>query len=129
MLAVDDDEAKSRPSDFRLVCERQCQHYRYLDASERERHEEDPRGNGNQSFFTPYAVKKFIENPVNAGKIRYEIRKSTLAEDYVYKPNAQDDYKVYEGLHEAIVDDETFQRAKERRDHESFAFPCKRIIM
>lgn len=87
------------------------------------------RGNGNQSFFTPYAVKKFIENPVNAGKIRYEIRKSTLAEDYVYKPNAQDDYKVYEGLHEAIVDDETFQRAKERRDHESFAFPCKRIIM
>ena len=87
-----------------------------------------PRGNGSQSFFTPYAVKKIIENPVYAGKIRYGVRKSTLVEgsDNVYRPKAQDDYKVYEGLHEAIVDDDTFRRAKERRDRESVAFPRKR---
>ena len=65
------------------------------------------------------SVKKIIENEHYLGKIRYYAHKiEYVVEDLTVtkKKVAVDDYQLFDGMHEAIIDEETFNRAKAKQD-------------
>ena len=69
------------------------------------------------SHFTRSTVLKILDNPVYAGKIAYgknatEKVKGTRDQ---YRRVKQDEYLLADGLHEAIIDPETWEAAKAKR--------------
>jgi DNA invertase Pin-like site-specific DNA recombinase len=65
------------------------------------------------------SIKKILENEHYTGKIRYyahkmshEVKDLTVTK----KKIAVKDYKLFDGMHDAIIDEETFYRAKAKRD-------------
>lgn len=80
-----------------------------------------PRKNGGKPYFTADLIRKIISNPVYNGKIRYGYRAKEMVKG---KPNQsrqviQDDYLLSEGIHEAIVNDDVWQKAQEKRKKQS----------
>ena len=76
-----------------------------------------PRGNMKKSTFSTGFVLKVIDNPVYNGKIAFGRRRTELIkgghnETKVVK---SDDYEVFEGQHDAIIDDDTWNAAREKR--------------
>ena len=79
------------------------------------------RQNNTIPGFSESFVKKVLANPVYAGKIAYGRRKTekkpgTHNEMHIV---AQDDYPVYEGMHEAIISEEMWNIVEERRKKKS----------
>ena len=77
----------------------------------------EPRGNGKYQLFTSHFIKLVLDNPVYCGKIAYGRRATekidgTRNEYHVVK---QDSYEVYDGRHEAIVDEATWNEAQLKR--------------
>lgn len=65
------------------------------------------------------SVKKIIGNEHYIGKIRYYAHKiEHVVENLtvIKKKVAVDDYKLFDGMHEAIIDEETFNRAKAKQN-------------
>ena len=69
-----------------------------------------PRQNGHNEYFSTNFVKKALHNPVYNGKIAYGRRKAekVYGTRNEYKRINQKEYLLVDGLHEAIVDDETW---------------------
>ena len=69
-----------------------------------------PRQNGHNEYFSTNFVKKALHNPVYNGKIAYGRRKAEKVHGTrnEYKRINQKEYLLVDGLHEAIVDDETW---------------------
>ncbi len=83
-----------------------------------------PRGNMKKSTFAANYIAKVLENPVYTGKIAFGRRqtqqvKGGRGETKMVRTN---DYEIYEGQHEAIIDDETWKAAQERRAAHSKPF-------
>ena len=75
-----------------------------------------PRG----KRWSPDAIRTVLENPVYTGKIRWNDRKAVLVVDNGQfrktRPKTSDDERILsEGKHEAIISDELFQAAQEKR--------------
>ena len=75
------------------------------------------RQNGTLDTFTAHFVKIVLDNPIYCGKIAFGRRKTekiqgTRNQFHVVK---QDDYPVYEGVHEAIISEEDWLLAQEKR--------------
>ena len=75
------------------------------------------RQNGTLERFSAHFVKLVIDNPVYCGKIAYGRRKhekvkGTRNSKHIVK---QADYPVYEGIHEAIVSEQLWKQAHEKR--------------
>ena len=75
------------------------------------------RQNGSIPGFSANFVKKVLDNPVYMGKIAYGRRKTekklgTRNEMHIVE---QSDFPVYDGLHEAIVTEEDWNLAQEKR--------------
>lgn len=65
------------------------------------------------------SVKKILENEHYTGKIRYYAHKVDYQVENLTvtkKKVSVADYQLFDGMHEAIIDEETFARAKAKRD-------------
>jgi len=75
------------------------------------------RQNGKSPFFSASLIRKLIENPVYNGKIAYGRRKNekvngTRGKYHIVK---QENYLLFDGIHEAIIDEELWEKAQEKR--------------
>ncbi|MDO4522477.1 MAG: recombinase family protein, partial [Eubacteriales bacterium] len=80
------------------------------------------RQNGTIPGFSAHFIKNVIDNPIYMGKIAYGRRKTekklgTRNEMHVVE---QDEFPVYEGQHEAIVSEEDWNLAQEKRKKNAY---------
>ncbi len=73
--------------------------------------------NGKNPFFSAGLIRQILDNPVYNGKISYGRRKNekiagTRGKYHIVK---QDDFMVSEGIHEAIIDEDTWEKAQKKR--------------
>ena len=69
------------------------------------------------SHFSRSTIIKILDNPVYAGKIAYgkSVTEKVRGTRDQYRRVKQDEYLLAEGLHEAIIDPETWEAAKAKR--------------
>lgn len=69
------------------------------------------------SHFSRSTIIKILDNPVYAGKIAYgkSVTEKVKGTRDQYRRVKQDEYLLAEGLHEAIIDPETWEAAKAKR--------------
>lgn len=75
------------------------------------------RQNGKNTLFSAKLIKDILDNPVYVGKIAYGRRKNekvTGTRDQ-YHTVKQEDYMLFNGIHEAIIDLETWEKVQEKR--------------
>ena len=80
------------------------------------------RQNGTIPGFSASFIKKIIDNPVYMGKIAYGRRRTekktgTRNETHVVE---QSDFPVYEGVHVAIIAEEDWELAQEKRSKNNY---------
>ena len=75
------------------------------------------RGNGKYDTFTAHTIKLILDNPVYYGKMPYRRRTQEKIEGTrnQYHRVWQDEYDLYDGKHEAIIDQATWEAVHERR--------------
>lgn len=75
------------------------------------------RGNGKYDTFTAHFIKLILDNPVYCGKISYGRRTNEKIEGTrnQYHKVKQTEYDVYEGQHDAIIDEDTWKAVQLRR--------------
>lgn len=80
------------------------------------------RQNGTNERFAASFVKSVLDNPVYIGKIAYGRRRNEKIEGERNKFHIvkQAEYPVYEGLHNPIVDDTTWETARAKREENAF---------
>ena len=81
-----------------------------------------PRQNGKNPLFDAALIRRILKNPVYCGKIAYgrrrtEKRQGTRNEMHVVE---QSEFPVYDGQHEAIISEEDWYLAQEKRKINSF---------
>ena len=81
-----------------------------------------PHTNQLNEAYDDYFLKKIIDNPVYMGKIAYGRRRTekktgTRNEMHVVE---QSEFPVYEGIHEAIISEEDWNLAQEKRSKNNY---------
>lgn len=79
------------------------------------------RQNGTLDMFSASFVKFVLDNPIYCGRVAFGRRKTEKinGERNQYHIVKQTDYPVYDGIHEAIVSEELWQLAQEKRKENS----------
>ena len=71
-----------------------------------------------QSRWSPASIRDILKNPVYIGKLRnnYSPTKVKIVDGQkvTYRVHHSDNYNLYEGLHEAIIDEDTFNAVQQR---------------
>lgn len=85
------------------------------------------RTKGSLDIFSAPFVIKVIDNPIYMGKLAYGRRRTEKIDGTRndFKVKKQDEYPVYEGIHEAIVSEELWELAQEKRKTTAIA-PIKK---
>lgn len=75
------------------------------------------RQNGKNTLFEISMIKNILENPVYCGKIAFGRRKKerVVGTRDEYRLRKQDDYILSDGIHEAIIDMDTWEKVQEKR--------------
>lgn len=78
------------------------------------------RMNGTSSEFNPSFIRGILDNPVYVGKIAYGRRTKELVEgeEDKYTTVKSKDYILSDGIHEAIIDENTWETACKKRKEE-----------
>ncbi len=76
-----------------------------------------PRQNGHLELWSSHFVRQILDNPVYCGKIAYgrRTREKVKGTKNEYKQVHTDDYILEEGQHEAIIDQELWDKVHEKR--------------
>lgn len=74
------------------------------------------RQNGKNPFFAASLIKQILKNPVYCGKIAFGRRKNEKVQGTrdTYHIVTQSEYLIADGIHEAIIDDELWQKAQDK---------------
>jgi len=85
------------------------------------------RNNGTLSGWGTHFVRMIIDNPVYCGKISYgrRVREKVKGSKNEYKQIAQENYIIAEGQHEAIISEELWNAAHEKRELTGVKSPSK----
>lgn len=85
------------------------------------------RNNGTLSLWSTHIVKTIIDNPIYCGKISYgrRVREKVKGSKSEYKQIPQDNYIIAEGQHEAIISEELWNAAHEKRKITGVKSPSK----
>ena len=85
------------------------------------------RNNGTLSLWSTHIVKTIIDNPIYCGKIAYgrRVREKVKGSKNEYKQIPQDNYIIAEGQHEAIISEELWNAAHEKRKITGVKSPSK----
>ncbi len=85
------------------------------------------RNNGTLSLWGTHFIRMIIDNPVYCGKISYgrRVREKVKGSKNEYKQIPQQDYIIAEGQHEAIISEELWNAAHEKRDLTGVKSPSK----
>lgn len=76
----------------------------------------EERQNGKSPLFSSSLIRQILDNPVYNGKIAYGRRRNEkISGSRQYHIVKQDDYMVFDGIHEAIIDDDTWEKVQEKR--------------
>ncbi len=82
------------------------------------------RQNGSVEGISAHFVKLVIDNPVYMGKIAYGRRRNEKIKgshnEYHIVKQSKDSYKLHEGEHEAIIDEETWYKCQKKREVNAF---------
>lgn len=75
------------------------------------------RKNGVLEYFTAPFVVKILDNPIYVGKLAYGRRRTEKVDGTrnEFKVRKQDEYPVYEGIHEAIISEEDWEIVRTKR--------------
>ena len=79
------------------------------------------RQNGNSPYFSAHLIRQILDNPVYYGKISYGRRKNEKVSGTrdKYRIVRQDNYMLSDGIHEAIVNEELWEKTQEKRQSQS----------
>jgi site-specific DNA recombinase len=85
------------------------------------------RNNGTLSLWGTHFIRMIIDNPVYCGKISYgrRVREKVKGSKNEYKQIPQEDYIIAEGQHEAIISEELWNAAHEKREQTGIKSPSK----
>ena len=85
------------------------------------------RNNGTLSLWGTHFIRMIIDNPVYCGKISYgrRVREKVKGSKNEYKQVPQEDYIIAEGQHEAIISEELWNAAHEKRELTGIKSPSK----
>ena len=85
------------------------------------------RNNGTLSLWGTHFIRMIIDNPVYCGKISYgrRAREKVKGSKNEYKQVPQEDYIIAEGQHEAIISEELWNAAHEKRELTGVKSPSK----
>ena len=85
------------------------------------------RNNGTLSLWGTHFIRMIIDNPVYCGKISYgrRVREKVKGSKNEYKQVPQEDYIIAEGQHEAIISEELWNAAHEKREITGVKSPSK----
>ena len=74
------------------------------------------RQNGNNPLFSAHLIRLILSNPVYAGKIAFGRRKNEKVAGTrdKYRIVKQDDYMLSEGIHDAIIDEDLWEKAQRK---------------
>lgn len=75
------------------------------------------RQNGKTPFFTTKLIRSILDNPVYVGKIAYGRRKVSNAGKG--KPIKQANYLLCDGIHEAIIDEDIWEKTHKKREQQA----------
>nr|WP_044294474.1 recombinase family protein [Robinsoniella peoriensis] len=74
------------------------------------------RQNGNSPLFSAKLIRDILDNPIYSGKIAFGRRRNEkITGTRQYHIVKQDDYMVCDGIHEAIIDEDTWEKVQEKR--------------
>ena len=90
-------------------------------------YEKKPRKNGTLEHFSSHFITQVLDNPVYYGKIAYGRRKTEKinGERNQYHIVKQDEFPVYDGIHEAIVSEEDWLLAQKKRNENGTKYEKK----
>ena len=90
-------------------------------------YEKKPRKNGTLEHFSAHFITQVLDNPVYCGKIAYGRRKTEKinGERNQYHIVKQDEFPVYDGIHEAIVSEEDWLLAQKKRNENGTKYEKK----
>lgn len=81
-------------------------------------YKKEKRVENHYELFSQHLIKSIIDNPIYMGKIAYGRRKSEkiTGKRNQYHIVKQKEYDIYDGIHEAIIDEETWNLARIKRE-------------
>ena len=83
--------------------------------------EKKKRKNSKNDFFTANFIRRILDNPVYSGRVAFGRTRSESVKGSREKTRIvkQDDYMVFDGIHEAIIDEETWGKTLEKRKQQA----------
>lgn len=87
----------------------------------------NPHKESDITVWSSRCIQSILDNPVYIGKIAYcrRVKEKVKGSKNEYKVVQSDDYLLYDGQHEAIIDNETWEKVRQKRQSTGVKSPSK----